>query len=299
MELIHGDSTELVKQLPNQSVDLIICDPPYWKVVNETWDYQWRTENDYIAWVDNWASSLSQKIRQGGTLYLFGYFRTLHKLIEVFASYGFELRQQIVIDKGMKSVAGRATKNYKLFPNTTEICLFFIKDPHPFIQDLLKKAQKEKGLSSKQINDALGVKSNGGGMWSIYTGKNVCRQVPTQELWEKLSDLLGINLNYKKISQTFNPIMGITDVWNDCDFYDRTRIHPTQKPQKLIDRLVFASSNEGDTVLDPFMGSATTAVSCQKYNRHFIGFEMDIEYFQKAKNRIDTLQTSLFKEVIS
>ena len=66
----------------------------------------------------------------------------------------------------------------------------------------------------------------------------------------------------------------------------RNKIHPTQKPEELIERLVLASSNIGDLVLDPFSGSGTTAVVCKKTNRNFIGFELNKEYYDKAVDRI-------------
>jgi DNA modification methylase len=66
----------------------------------------------------------------------------------------------------------------------------------------------------------------------------------------------------------------------------RNKIHPTQKPEELIERLVLASSNVGDLVLDPFSGSGTTAVVCKKNSRNFIGFELDKEYYDKAVDRI-------------
>ena len=95
----------------------------------------------------------------------------------------------------------------------------------------------------------LGVKSNGGGMWSIYTGKNVCEQLPTEELWDKLQTILEFNIPYDKISQTYHAQMGLTDVWDDVNFYEeKDRIHPTQKPQKLLARLILASSDEDDIV---------------------------------------------------
>ena len=66
----------------------------------------------------------------------------------------------------------------------------------------------------------------------------------------------------------------------------RNKIHPTQKPEELIEKLVLASSNVGDLVLDPFSGSGTTAVVCKKNNRNFIGFELNKEYYDKAVDRI-------------
>ena len=68
----------------------------------------------------------------------------------------------------------------------------------------------------------------------------------------------------------------------------RNKLHPTQKPLELIEKLVLASSNEGDTVLDPCMGSGTTGVACKKNNRKFIGIEMDREFYNIASHRIES-----------
>lgn len=286
-KIIHGDCIEVLTKLKDESVDLIIADPPYWKVVGEKWDYKWRTLEDYIEWSILWLNQIERVLRKGGSFYLFGYFRTLVYLIPELDKLNMELRQQIIINKGMQSVSGRATKNYKIFPNVTESILFFVKDSKPFIKDFLKQRQKELGLSSKQINELLGVKSNGGGMWSIYTGKNICKQVPTRELWEKLKIILKFDIPYENISITFNSIMGITDVWDDISFYEKNRIHPTQKPYKLIERLILASSNENDLVLDPFSGSGTTALVATQLNRNFIGIEIDEEYKQSSEERLE------------
>lgn len=233
-QLINGDCIEHLKELKSESVDLVIADPPYWKVINESWDYQWRTEEEYTTWSLEWMSGVTDALRKGGSFYLFGYFRTLALLIPHLPELGLELRQQIIIDKGMRSVSGRATKNYKMFPNTTESCLFIIKDNKKWIKPYLIKRQEELGLTSKEINEMLGVKSNGGGMWSIYTGKNICEQMPTKRSWDNLQRILKFNLPYERLAQTFNAQMGFTDVWTDIDFYKEERFHPTQKPIDLI-----------------------------------------------------------------
>lgn len=68
--------------------------------------------------------------------------------------------------------------------------------------------------------------------------------------------------------------------------------HPTQKPISLLNRIVEAATNEGDVVLDPFVGSGTTAVACINYNRKFIGIDADVNYLKIAKLRIlDALKT--------
>lgn len=293
--IIQGDCIEVLKKLPAESIDLIVADPPYWKVISEKWDYQWRTEADYIEWSKKWFDEAHRVMKKGGSFYLFGYFRMLALLLtELVDKNGFELRQQIIIDKGMRSMGGRATKNYKMFPNVTESVLFLVKDSKPFIKDFLKEQQKKKGYTSKQINEMLGVKSNGGGMWSIYTGENVCEQTPTRELWEKLQDILEFDLPYEEIAMTFNAQMGYTDVWTDIDFYSEVRHHPTQKPIALIERIIKASSNEGMTVLDPFLGAGSTAIAAKNLNRNYIGIELDEKYHEIATRRLQNVQNKMF-----
>jgi len=237
--------------------------------------------------VNTWIKEVARTLRYGGTFYLFGYFRTLAHLVPYFEELGLELRQQIIIDKGMRSVSGRATKNYRIFPNVTESCLFITKDNKKFIKPFLKSHQEKLGLKSKEINEALGVKSNGGGMWSIYTGKNICEQFPTEELWNKLKNILQFDLEYSHVAQTFNPQMGVTDVWRDIDFYKENRVHPTQKPLPLIKRLILASSNEGDLVVDPFAGSGSTAISAIQLNRNFITIDSDETYYNEVVKRVE------------
>ena len=72
--------------------------------------------------------------------------------------------------------------------------------------------------------------------------------------------------------------------------------HPTVKPVGLVENLIFNSSNEKDIVLDCFMGSGTTGVACNNLNRDFIGIEIDSEYFEIAKSRINNnyQQLSMF-----
>lgn len=297
-KVIHGDCVEELKKIKSETIDLVVADPPYWKVIGESWDYQWRTEADYIAWSLQWIEETSRALRKGGTFYIFGYFRTLALLVPYLEKYSLELRQQIILDKGMRSVSGRATKNYKIFPNVTESVLMIVKDSKPFIKEILKKRQKALGLSSKEINERLGVKSNGGGMWSIYTGENICEQVPTLELWLKLQEVLEFNYPYEKLAQTFNAQMGFTDVWRDIDFYSEERFHKTQKPVKLIRRLIDASSNPRDLVLDPFAGSGSTAIAAEMAGRNYITFDASEEYIKIVNERLERI-TNPLKTLIS
>lgn len=70
--------------------------------------------------------------------------------------------------------------------------------------------------------------------------------------------------------------------------------HPTQKPIDLLVFLIEKSTNEGDIVLDTFMGSGSTGVACRRKNRRFIGMEISDEYFNSAKQRIEECEKTLF-----
>ena len=67
--------------------------------------------------------------------------------------------------------------------------------------------------------------------------------------------------------------------------------HPTQKPEKLLAKLILASSNPGDTVLDPFLGSGTTSVTAKKLDRHYIGIELEPRYCVWAEQRLERAET--------
>lgn len=70
----------------------------------------------------------------------------------------------------------------------------------------------------------------------------------------------------------------------------RNKIHPTQKPEKLVEKLVKVSTNEGDVVLDPFAGSGTTAVVCAKNGRKYLAYEIDKDYYNKAEERLRNIE---------
>lgn len=281
-----GDVTSTLARFPSSTIDLTILDPPYWKVVGEPWDFQWRTLAEYTEWCTQWFTHLQRVCKLSSTLYLFGYTRNLHPLVPILESLGFCFRQEITIDKGLRSIAGRKTSTYKIFPNTTETLYMFVRDPKSEIRSFLKSRQKELGLSAKEINQRLGVKSNGGGMWSLYTGENVMGQVPTMELWSKLETVLETTVPQHLKGQTFHPQKGISNVWSDIDFYIKDRIHRTQKPLSLLERLIRASSNEGDMVLDPFAGSGTTMIAAKNLNRRGVCFDLDEDMVRKANHRI-------------
>jgi DNA modification methylase len=72
----------------------------------------------------------------------------------------------------------------------------------------------------------------------------------------------------------------------NADGHGVRRVHPTQKPIKLMEEIIDQFTKPGDTVLDPFMGSGTTGVACVRTGRNFIGIEIDPDFYKIASERI-------------
>jgi len=91
-----------------------------------------------------------------------------------------------------------------------------------------------------------------------------------------------------------NSVKKYTVQWNGLLGKEWKRYHPTQKPIKLIKRIVKDYSNENDLILDPFLGSGTTAVACKSLKRDFIGIEINPKYVEIANKRLKHVQQEMF-----
>lgn len=103
--------------------------------------------------------------------------------------------------------------------------------------------------------------------------------------WKVLSDEFYFN-----VKENHKDYFSVTS----CIQRPNEHQHPTQKPLPIVKRLILASSKKDDTILDPFMGSGTTGVACVELDRNFIGIEIDENYFNIAKKRIDQAVQELF-----
>lgn len=107
-------------------------------------------------------------------------------------------------------------------------------------------------------------------------------------IWAKKSK--NYYFNYQEMFKIDNREM--EDVWilpSVSKEEKKFGYHPTQKPELLLERIIKATTKVGDVVLDPFMGSGTTCYVAKKYNRKFIGIEREPNYFDIAKNRVESI----------
>lgn len=247
--LYHGNSLELLNQVPDESVDLIICDGPY-GVTENSWDNLRGTIQEYNL---NLIERFSVKLKKGGSLYLFGKSDCID-----FIDYRpfLQLRRKIIWYQPGRLAQGRTnyTNNYDL------IC-FFVKG----------RSAKTFNLEDIRVPQLVEL-----------TQRLRCERVPS---------VLNGNFSKTKFNDKGkNP----GDVWGDIkqltyrskELVNRNALNTIQKPEALIKRLVLASSNEGDLVLDPFSGTGTCPTICIRYNRNFIAFEKNGEYVRQSRHRI-------------
>jgi len=153
---------------------------------------------------------------------------------------------------------------------------------HPSIGVILKE------LKLWIINDIIWFKPNA----PPLIQKN--RFVPSTELIWIASKSKKYFFNYEMAKMLSNGKQ-MRNLWKIPAERHKTP-HPTEKPEKLLERIILIGSKEGDTILDPFMGSGTTCVVAKRLKRNFIGIEIDENYFNIAKKRI--MSTKIEKDLL-
>ena len=153
--------------------------------------------------------------------------------------------------------------------------------------------------SCKDVNKALGHRKAEHTFYIDSTQFKLCTNQTYEEMIDKFkidkwndfktfTELQKINEKYQRV---FNLPEGKKFVGNVLEFKkDYQGLHPTQKPVQLMEFFVKVLTNEGETVLDPFMGSGSVGVAAKKNNRNFIGVEINENYFQIATRRIQEVK---------
>lgn len=279
IKLIQGDCLEKMKDIEDNSIDCILIDPPYINMVDEKWDKMDKKEAKLFF--KTLIEECYRILRYGGRFISFSSNDTLEYL------YNDKIlhRELLVVSKDVKKVSGgRNTKQYKQHINCCEYCFVGTKFAGGYTKQLLLANQGS--LSSKYINEKLGVKSNGGGMWSIYSGNNICQQVPTKDKWNKFKSIFDNLPDYETFEEVFNNDLGLSNILSNYSFNIKNRLHVCQKPIELLEYLILRYTVKNSIILDCFSGSCSTGIACINTNRNFIGIEKDEKYFNIGVNRV-------------
>lgn len=287
--IYNSDCIEFLDLLEDGCLDLIIADPPYFRILKrEEWD-KFSNFDDYLNWSKIYLKKCIEKLRYSGTLLIYGCsvsISTMSFLNEILIQNGMYFVEEIVINKGIKSIAGRVSSKIKMLPPVSENIFVYRKDAKPFVKKILLNEKKKSGLSTRQIKSKLGMPLNGGGNWTKYCGDTEFPLLPTKEHWEKICELFNISISYLEIEEVYNGSLGLTNVWDDIQFYTKNRKHPSEKPIQLAERCIQLFSRENDLIYIPFAGSGNDILACIKNNRNWVATEIDSGYFQIIKERL-------------
>jgi len=303
--LLKGDCLIESDKIESGSVDLILTDLPYgivtmkenagnYKVLNtaEKWDKV--LDTDRIMQIAN------RILRKNGKMILFAQQPFTTELINkqiANVPHSYNLiweKNDFANGLGVNKAAVSFYEDVLLFSKTHDL-----ERSHPLIDYFMSELENTK-MNQGDVNKLL---SNKMGGHYFTNGVQFC--VPTQNNYEKLqttgffkkqfSELKEIDNDFKnKFASTFNLWEGNKYKSNILKYKkDYDGHHPTQKPVLLLEDLIKTFSNENDLVLDFTMGSGSTGVACINTNRKFIGIEMDDNYFEIAKKRINDAQEQI------
>ena len=242
--IILGNSLEIMKKIPDQSIDLLFADPPYnlqlkdtlyrpdqttVEAVTQDWD-KFSNYKEYDNFTKKWLLETKRILKNGGALWVIGSYHNILRVGTSIQNLGFWILNDIIWHKTNPMPNFRGTR----FTNAHETLLWCTTS---------RKAKYTFNYQNlKELNEGKQMRSD----WyiPICSGKERLRENNNQ------------------------------------------RSHPTQKPEALLYRIIVSSTNKDDTILDPFLGSGTTAVMAKKLQRNYIGFEQDKEYIKLAKKRL-------------
>jgi site-specific DNA-methyltransferase (adenine-specific) len=325
--IYHGDCIELMQQIPDASVDCILTDPPYLYLKNQKLDrpfdetkffaeakrvltkngfivlfgrgtsfYRWNTILDALGftfkeefvWDKCYCTSPLMSIsRVHETVSMHTKGKGIINKVKVpyLEMKGHDINAIITDIKRLKTT----------FKNTRSLdaVLKFLKNNNRDTSD--KCSPNMLSISSDIAKEDRSVSV----IRSIKKGMNERTIIRTDRYDNDAFTKHGVNADKRKSGdRATNVMQSVMFGLNEKSIIKETNehyktVHPTQKPVRLLERLLAIVSKEGDLVLDPFAGGGSTAIACLNSHRRFIGMEIDEEYYSAAKERVKKHQQQL------
>lgn len=314
-----------MRKIPDANIDVILTDPPYLYLKNQKLDRPF-DENVFF-------NEVKRVLKKDGFIVMFGRGTSFYRWNTILADLGFTFKEEFIWDKGYctsplmpisrihetisihtlgkgsiikQKIPYLEMKRYNIpsiMDDIKRLCTTF-GNPKSLlaVKTFLKNNTLDYDGSCKanftSVSSGLNVQNRCASvMRAVREGFNE-KSIIRTDLNKKTGDgLTGASKNQGNkcvtVAQSFEKGMNEKSIIKETPNHYRA-IHPTQKPVRLIERLLNLVCAEGVTVLDPFSGSGSTAVACLNTNRNFIGFEIDKEYYDAGCNRIDK-SLGLFK----
>lgn len=276
-QIIHGDCFEVLKTIPDSSIDAVITDPPY-KYLKHKLETDW---DEKIFFTE-----VLRTLKKDSFLVFFGRGESWFKWNYLCQELGLKFKEEIIWDKVRTSnplcQMPRSHENIAIYVNGSrglnkvridKIDYDLISNPKAIVNDFKRMLSTIKLINSWE--DFLLFKEG-------RLNKIVIKQHGVTIKGDKYNHDRGSTILK---CQTEGRIMpSIFRCLNDHYGY----VHPTQKPLFLIQKLIELVTNPGDLILDPFAGSGTTALACKELGRNYICIEKEREYVDIIHQRLNT-----------
>ena len=276
INLQQGDCLELMKGIPDGSVDAIVTDPPY-EYLNHKLDRHFNEKSVFEQW--------NRVVKDDGMILFFGRGESFYRWNYLLNQIGWRFKEEVIWNKRRISSPmlpiGRVHETISILSKGGKIK----KVKVPYLEKNKYDLKKIVG-DVKRIASAL----NNPGELSM-----IGKYLETGEQDYAFDGVNGVTFSGKTKTNNkgVDAVKGLVEGRMEQDIIEQIAIHrrkkqfhPTQKPTPLMERLINLVSDEGNIILDPFMGSGSTGVAAANLGRSFIGYEIDDEYFKIAKQRI-------------
>ena len=296
--IYNGDCLHVLPALPNNSVDLILTDPPYFKVKGDAWDNQWNTTADFLAWLDRVLVEFARILKANGSLYLFAS-PQMGARVECLIGERFEVLNNIRWRKAEGRHKAACKEELRAFFPQSETIIFaehfgadnaakgeagydrkcdelrgFVFEP---VRKYLDDERARCGASKKDIEAATGTQ-----MCSHWFTQSQW-VLPTAEHYATLQALFNrsggdfLRKEYDELRRPFSVSAKVpyTDVWDFETVGNYPGRHVCEKPAAMLRHMIAASSKPGAVVLDAFGGSGSTANAARALGRSAISIELN------------------------
>ena len=245
--LFNEDFLDGVDHIEENSVDLVIADPPYGLGKDFGNESDMMHAQAFLKWTRAWIEAVVPKLKATGSLYIFTTWRFSPEIFS-FIKTRMMMVNEIIWDRRVPSMGGTTRR----FSSVHDTIGFFAKSKKYYFD--LDAVRIPYDCETKKARTR-----------SIFVGK-------------------------KWLEVGYNP----KDVWSVSRLHrlhKEREDHPTQKPVKIIERMVKSSCPENGIVLDPFAGSGTTIEACLRHKRQCFAFEINSDYCKLIRNRIEMLNS--------
>jgi len=260
--IYNQDCLQFLLEIKDNCIDTVFADPPY-NIKKTSWD-NLGTIDEYVNWSIKWIKEASRILKDTGTLYICGFTEILADLKRPALDYFYKCKWLIWYYDNKANLSndwGRSHESILCLRKSKDFTFNIDQIRIPYNKHTLKYPERKQNGKNSQYG---GSQSN--------------------KIWIP-------NPNGAKPKDVIN-------IPTTCNGMEEKTKHPTQKQEALLRKLLLASTNEGDMVVDPFSGSGTTAAVSTELNRLFIVNDNCSEYNEMANSRLCNLENKTIDEWI-